>query len=272
MNTQILLVQYYTQRYKWYEGPKNIWRIAPSNKKRTARYVRDRYSVFSCLVVKQSQKHSTQQQQPICSTRATLDSSSTRTSVVSVVVLLRTARAALERTSMMSRFPSIAYCTAQKKDARPRSLDCSSATSTRDKHEHGVAKQSRAHEHSAAAVAPSGTRAILGSSSTRTPVVAVVVRLRTARAAFDRTSIYTFPSMASIVPRKKKETGPRSLDCSSATSTRQTQTRRDQVITGTRALSSSCCSSSSGSTQRHSSNTPLEQHSYTCCCCCFTAV
>ena len=60
----------------------------------------------------------------------------------------------LERTSV-SRFPSLAYCTAKKP--------------TRDKQEHGLAKQSRAHENSAAAaVTPSDSRTTLDSSSTRT--------------------------------------------------------------------------------------------------------
>ena len=76
-------------------------------------------------------------------------------------------------------------------DTGVRSLDCSTATITRDKHEHGVAKQSRAHEHPAAAAAaaaaaappaPRGIRATLASSSTRAPVDAVVLLLRTARA------------------------------------------------------------------------------------------
>ena len=49
-------------------------------------------------------------------------------------------------------------------------------------HEHGVAQQSRAHQHSAAAVAaaaaaaaPSGTRAIIDSSSTCTPAVLLLL-------------------------------------------------------------------------------------------------
>ena len=128
--------------------------------------------------------------------------------VFAVVVLLRTVRAALERTSKMSRFPSMAYCTAIKKDTGPRSLDCSSATSTRDKDEHSVVKQSRAHEHSAAAaVAPSGSRVTLGSSNTRTPLPPVGILLRTARAALDRTSMNRFPSIAYIYLRKRKGHG-----------------------------------------------------------------
>ena len=56
-----------------------------------------------------------------------------------------------------------------------------------------VAMRSRAHEHSAAAAATlSSTRATLDSSSTRTPVVAVVVLLRTARTALERTSMSRF--------------------------------------------------------------------------------
>ena len=139
--------------------------------------VRGGYNVFSCLVAKQSRAHehsaaaaaagtlsSTRATLDSSSTRATLDSSSTRTRVVAAVVLLRTARAALEGTSV-SRFPSLYYCTA-KTDTGPRLLDCSSATSTRDKPEHGAAKQSRAHEHSAAAAAaPSGTQALSSSGS-----------------------------------------------------------------------------------------------------------
>ena len=134
-----------------------------------------------------------------------------------------------------------------------------------------VAKQSRAHEHSAAAATLSSTRATHDSSSTRPPVVAaVLVPLRTARAALERTSMSRFPSMA-YCTAKKKDTGPRSLDCSSATSTRQTRAWRGQAVTGTRALSSrSNNSSGSSSTQRHSSGSRLEQHSYACCCCCFT--
>ena len=62
------------------------------------------------------------------------------------------------------------YCTPKKRTQDHHSI--AQAQRERDKHEHGVAKQSRAHEHSAAAaaaVAPSGTRATLDSSSTRTP-------------------------------------------------------------------------------------------------------
>ena len=74
------------------------------------------------LVAKQSRAHEHSAAAATAtpsSTRATLDSSSTRTPVVAVFVLLRTARAALERTSMISRFPSMAYCTAKKKDTGP---------------------------------------------------------------------------------------------------------------------------------------------------------
>ena len=77
-------------------------------------------------------------------------------------------------------------------NTRPRSLDCSSARGALDGHKHDVAKRSRAHEHSTAAVAAatalSSTRATLYSSSTRTLVV-VVVPLRTAREALERISI-----------------------------------------------------------------------------------
>ena len=76
--------------------------------------------------------------------------------------------------------------------------------------------------------------------------------------------------------RKKEETTavvrvPRSLDCSSATSTRQTQTRRGQAVTGTHTRTQQQQISSSSSTQRHSSNTRFEQHSCAWCCCCFNA-
>ena len=57
-------------------------------------------------------EHSAAAGAALSSTLATLDSSSTRTPVVAVVVLLRAARAALERTSM-SRLPSMAFCTAK---------------------------------------------------------------------------------------------------------------------------------------------------------------
>ena len=138
-------------------------------------YVRGGYSVFSCLVAKQSRAHEHSAAATLSCTRATLCSSSTHTPVVAVLVLLRTARAALERRSIR-RFPSMAYCTAKKKD---HDHSIAHAQRARHKHEHGEAKPSRAHEHSAAAaaaaaVAPSGTRAILHSSSTRTPDVAVV--------------------------------------------------------------------------------------------------
>ena len=123
-----------------------------------------------------SSKHS------LCSTRATLDSTSTRTPVVAALALLRTARAELERTSKNSRFLSLLH---RKKKARGHDHSTAQAQRARDKHEHGVAKQSRPYEHSAADVAtPSGTRATtLDSSCTHTPVFAVVLLLRTARAA-----------------------------------------------------------------------------------------
>ena len=67
-----------------------------------------------------------------------------------------------------------------------------------------VAKQPRAHQHSAAAAAtPSCTRATtLDPSSTRTPVVVIIVQLRTARAALERTSMSRFPSMAYSAAKK----------------------------------------------------------------------
>ena len=80
-----------------------------------------------------------------------------------------------------------------------------------------------------------------------------------------RTSMSIFPSMG-YCTAKKKDTGPRSLDCSSATSRRQTSARHGQAVTGTGALRSS-----SNSIQRHSSNTRLEQHLYASCCSCFAA-
>ena len=74
------------------------------------------YNVFSCLVAKQSRAHehssAAAAAATLSSTRTTLDSSSIRTPVVAVLVLLRTAEAALEGTSM-SRLPSLYYCTAK---------------------------------------------------------------------------------------------------------------------------------------------------------------
>ena len=61
----------------------------------------------------------------------------------------------------------------------------------------------RAHEHSAAAATLRSTRATLDSSSTRTPLVAVLVRLRTARAALEGTSMISFPS---VLHHRKKDT------------------------------------------------------------------
>ena len=83
------------------------------------------------------------------STRAALDSSSNHTPVAVLVLLLCTARAGLGRTSM-SKFQ--AHWTAKMKT---RDLDHSiaQAQGVRDKHKDGVAKQSRPHERSAAAVA-----------------------------------------------------------------------------------------------------------------------
>ena len=140
-----------------------------------------------------------------------------------------------------------------------------------------VDKQSRAHEHSgtAAAATLSTARATLDSSSTCRPVVAVLVLLlRTARAAFERSSMSTF---SSLLHCNKKVPGSRSLDCSSATRTRQRRARCGQAVTGTRALSSS----SSSTTQRHtgatldSSNTcrsvvavaNSSSTAFVCCCC-----
>ena len=86
-------------------------------RKSTARYVRGGYTVFSCLVAMRSSadEHSaaaaeaaTAVATTLNSTRtATPDSSTTRTPVVAVVVLLRIARAALKLTSIMSRFYKI---------------------------------------------------------------------------------------------------------------------------------------------------------------------
>ena len=76
------------------------------------------------------------------STRATLDSSSTRTSVVAVLVLLRTARASLKRTSLSR------YILAYEIIAPPKNDQSIAWTQrARDEHEHDAAKQSRAHEH-----------------------------------------------------------------------------------------------------------------------------
>ena len=74
-----------------------------------------------------------------------------------------------------------------------------------------------------------------------------------------------FQAWPTYCTAKKTDRGPRSPGCSSTTSTRQTQARCGQAITGTGALSNSSISSSS--TQRHSSNTWPEQHSFVCCCC-----
>ena len=54
--------------------------------------------------------------------------------------------------------------------------------------------QSRAHELPAAATL-SSTGATLDSSSTRMPLVAVLVLLRTVRAALERASMSKFPSL-----------------------------------------------------------------------------
>ena len=77
-------------------------------------------------------------------------------------------------------FSSMAYCTAEKSNTGSRSHDhlIYQAQRAREKHKHGVANQSPADEHSttaaaAAVVAPSGTRATLLSSRSRTPAVAV---------------------------------------------------------------------------------------------------
>ena len=130
-----------------------------------------------------------------------------------------------------------------------------------------MAKQSRAHEHSAvsAAAAPSGTRATLDSSCTCTPIVAILVQLRTSRAALERTSMSRFPSMA-YCTAKKKGHGP--------TVTQLLKRNEHETNTSTAWPSNHGHTSTQqqrSSTQRHSSNTRLEQHSYTCCCCCFTA-
>ena len=130
-----------------------------------------------------------------------------------------------------------------------------------------LAKQSRAHEHSSASAAAtlSSTRTTLCSSSTRTPVVAVLVLLRTARAALEGTSMSRFPSLYYCTAKNGHGTTITRL-LKRNEHERQTRTRRGQAVTGTRALSSS-----GSSTQRHSSNTRVEKHSYACCCCCFTA-
>ena len=118
--------------------------------------------------------------------------------------------------------------------------------------------------------AVTSTRAL--SSSSNSQQHSSNTRFESTRAALEHTSMSRFPRMA-YCTAENTHSASRSIDCSSATSTRQTQTRRGQAITGTRALinSSSSSSSSSGSTQRHSRNTRLEQHSYACCCCCLTA-
>ena len=144
------------------------------------------------------------------------------------------------------------------------------------------------HEHTRALSSSnntqSSTRATLDPSSTRMPVVAVLGLLRTARAAHERRSMMSrFPSLLHC---NKKDTGPRSLDCSSATSTRQTRARRGQAVAGTRALSSSSSSSSStqAAREQHSTQVALVRLllllfyccvycstmslSSTVCCCC----
>ena len=74
----------------------------------------------------------------------------------------------------------------------------------------------------------------------------------TARAVLERTSMMSrFPS---LLHRKQKDTGPRSLDCLSATNPRRTRERRGQAVTATRALGIS-----SSSTQRHLRNPRLEK-------------
>ena len=131
-----------------------------------------------------------------------------------------------------------------------------------------VAKQSRAHGHSAAAAAAatlSSTRATLDSSSTRTPVVAVLVLLRTARAALEGTSRSRFPSLYYCTAKNGHGTTITRL-LKRNEHERETRARRDQAVTGTRALSSS-----GSSPQRHSSNIRVEKHSYARCCFCFTA-
>ena len=78
----------------------------------------------------------------------------------------------------MSRFPNPFH---RNKITRDHDQSIAQVQQARGELEHDVAKQSQAHEHSAAA-AISGTQATLDSSSTRTPVVAVVLPQRTARA------------------------------------------------------------------------------------------
>ena len=129
----------------------------------------------------QQQQQQQQQQRHL----AALEQHSIRAALVPLLVLffyccvlLRTARAALERTSM-SRFPSLLH---RKKKGHGTTI-----TRLLQHNEHETNTRTTwpsSHEHSAAAaaVALSGTRATLDSSSTRTPVVAVVSLLRTARA------------------------------------------------------------------------------------------
>ena len=115
--------------------------------------------MFSCLVVKQSRapEHPTAAAAAtLSSTRATLDSSSTRTPLIAVFVLLRTARAALARTST-SRFPSLC-CTAknvtrdhdhsiaQKRNER----ETNTSPAWPSSHEHTSTQQQQQQQHEAA--------------------------------------------------------------------------------------------------------------------------
>ena len=134
-------------------------------------------------------------------------------------------------------------------------------------HEHARALNSSSSSSTATL---SSTRATLDSSSTRTSIVDVLVLLRTVRAALQRMCMMSrFPRL--WLHRNKKDTGPQSFDCSSATSMRQTRARRGQAVTSTRTLSTTTTTNTIN-TQRHSSNTRLEQHSYACCCCCSTVL
>ena len=126
-------------------------------------------------------------------------------------------------------------------------------------HEHTRTQQQQQRklqqQHSAAL---SSTRATLDSSSTRTPVVAVLVLLRTARAALEGTSMSRFPSLYYCTAKNGHGTTITQL-LKRNEHERQTRARHGQAVTGTRAISSS-----GSSTQWHSSNTRVEKHSCVC--------
>ena len=135
--------------------------------------------MFSCLGAKQSQTHehsaaAAAEAAILSSTRATLDSSSTPTPVDVVVVLLRTARAALEGTSM-SRFQSMPYYTAKKKGHGTTITRLLS----RNQHETNTSTAwTSNHEHSAATTtAAAGAPTTLEQHSPRAALVRLLLLL-----------------------------------------------------------------------------------------------